>query len=160
MHVIRFNNQSTGMNAEALISMLKDAKCEEVCLYATESKTSANPEAIECNSENLPLMAAIATYKIPCVGEIIVLFDGVFLTAARWPRYTEVRAVLDEAQQSKKTKFCTKPVSFTSALDPYKAVQSLKDHGCLIDFSAKTRPQFFSMLSNLTEAQYEHFTHA
>lgn len=154
MHAIRYENKSTTQNAGALIELLKDPKCTEVRLYSTASTPTPEYSQNDGNENNLPLLVATAKYEIPSVGPIYILFDGLFLTAARRPRYLEVRDVLDVVTEVGRTTFCTVPVPFTSELPPHQAVETLLAAGHVEPLTDATRKAFFALLSMIPEESY------
>jgi hypothetical protein len=81
-----------------------------------------------------------------------VVFDGLFLTAARLNRYREVKDVLDHAIESKKALFITEPVPFTSSLSPIDALEKLANFKRK-QLTVDSRREFFRLLSNLSEQQ-------
>ena len=101
---------------------------------------------------NLPLMIALIEQN-----EKIILHDGVFLTAARIPRYLEVKAVLDEAIVSNKAAYCNESVKCTSKKSEEDAVEYLlnKSNGKRFMFDQLTRPVYFSLLSSITEDELQ-----
>ncbi|MDN8155658.1 HicB family protein, partial [Acinetobacter baumannii] len=99
---------------------------------------------------------AIAKVQLPGLNEIYIIFDGLFLTAQRKPRYNEVKDVLDTALETDKTSFIQLSVPFTSQLDPVEAVKILSEFPRQ-KLTKETRPTFFNLLSNLTEEQYVNF---
>jgi hypothetical protein len=83
-----------------------------------------------------------------------VVFDGLFLTAVRQPRCSELRELLDVAQECR-ARFCTLPAPFTSSLEPAAAVRKLLDVGPSMSLAGSGRAKYFSLLSNLTEKDFE-----
>lgn len=154
MLVERFNNSSTSENATALINLLKDPSCKEVVLFATPVVPTADFSESDGPENNLPLVAAVAKYSIPGITDVYVLFDGLFLTAARRPRFQEVQYLMDEAENSGKTVFYPGRALFTSAREPVAAVTELLRLGPTTPFTKATRLQFFALLCNTAEANY------
>jgi hypothetical protein len=148
---IRWKASNTGDNARALVAAINDPTIVRVTLFATlitpESTFSFETDGPETN---LPLLAALSESR---TGDVIV-YDGRFLTAARRPRYLEVRAVLDAAASSGKVEFCASRVPFTSGLDPDDAARTLRcaEPGKL--FTTTSRREFFALLSALSEREY------
>lgn len=154
MIAIRYRNGNTGENSYTLIGLIKDKNCIEVNLFATPSIIDSDHQDLNGLKGNLPLMAAIAKYKIPGIDEVYVVFDGLFLTAVRRPRYLEVKEVLDAAEQSEKIFFSKSAVSFTSDLQPEMAVETLLKSRPTTSFSKTTRQEYFSLLCSIPESKY------
>jgi hypothetical protein len=154
MLVERFRNSSTSANVSALINLLHDPSCKEVILFATPSTPTDDFSESDGPENNLPLVAAVAKYAIPGITDVYVLFDGLFLTAARRPRFLEVQDLMDEAEKSDKAVFYSGKAPFTSARDPADAVTELLGLGTTTPFSTATRAQFFALLCSIPEAKY------
>lgn len=148
MTVIRFNSStlSTGQIGAALLDYIRDPKCEKIALFVTERSD---------DQQDSPWLMAVVTYQIPHVEPVHVLMDGYVLSAARYPRYMEVRDVLDAGEKAGKVWFCSVPAPFTQDLPADKSISVLQGLGSLTQLNASTRPQLFLLLSTLTEAQYE-----
>ena len=95
----RFELGNTTQHKDALIEKIKDPNTVKVTLFATKREVLANTF-----ETNLPLVAALVETNTN-----YLLFDGLFLTAARNPRYYEVKRVLDEAVRTTKVTYCSKP---------------------------------------------------
>jgi len=154
MIATRYQNSATNLNSVALIGILNDPTCVEVRFFASPMRPT-RAHSISDGSENiLPLLAAVASYVIPHVCDVHVVFDGMFLTATHSPRYGEVRAVLDAAQACGKASYCATPVPFTSALSAEKAAEVLLQQGPIHPLTAATRKDYFKLLSYLSEEEY------
>lgn len=70
------------------------------------------------NRINQPLVAAISKYVIPGITDAYVLFDGLFLTAARRPRFLEVQDLMDGAEKSGIAVLFPGKALFTPAPEP------------------------------------------
>lgn len=138
----------------ALINLLKDPSCKEVILFATPEAPTADFSELDGQESNLPLVAAVAKYAIPGITNVYVLFDGAFLTAARRPRFLEVRDLMDEAEKSGKAVFSPGKALFTSAREPVAAVTALLGLGSTTPFTSATRAQYFALLCDIPEANY------
>ena len=97
---LRYATKSTSDNVWALCDLIRDNKCDEIILFASVGNDIDEEEARWNN--NLPLVVALAKYIIPHVASVLVVFDGVCLTAVRSARYGEVRELLDVAIASDK----------------------------------------------------------
>lgn len=95
----RFELGNTTQNKDALIKKIVDPNTVKVTLFATKREVLANTF-----ETNLPLVVALVETNTN-----YLLFDGLFLTAARNPRYYEVKRVLDEAVRTTKVTYCSKP---------------------------------------------------
>lgn len=151
MAVTRWKSSVTGENARTLIDAINDPNIKLVTLFASpveaDSAFSADSDGPETN---LPLLVALAE----SVTGNLTVYDGLFLTAARKPRYLEIRDVLDTAVASNKVYFSERRTPFTSVLAPDDAAQKLSQLNPVLPLRAVTRPQFFRLLSGVTEAQY------
>ncbi|WP_155401875.1 hypothetical protein [Chromobacterium violaceum] len=154
MLVTRYQNSATSENLSTLVALINDKNCEEVRLFASEPTAGNDYSNSDGPDTNLPLVAAIARYSIPGISDVYVLFDGLFLTAARRPRFLEVQSLMDAAQASRKVSFAAKPVPFTSTREPANAVDTLLSVEPLIQFTPETRAKYFALLSLIPEAQY------
>lgn len=153
---VRYKQSNTTDNCCNLIEYLKQSFCEEVILFATHRNPSNGYTNDDGPDSNLPLLGAIVKLKLPALRETYVLFDGLFLTAQRKPRYNEVKSVLDEALITNKTSFIQLAVPFTSQLDPTEAVKLLSNFPRQ-KLTTESRPSFFDLLSNLSEAEYSKY---
>lgn len=155
MIVIRYsNNTNTSSNAAVLIKIIKDLSCLEVTLFATQSMPTSDFKLSDGFESNLPLIGAIAKYSIPEIEDIYVVFDGVFLTASRRPRYLEVKEVLDCAEKYKKVNFISTCVPFTSSLTPAEAMDKLLQFKLKEKFNNNSRSKYFSLICSVPEDQY------
>ncbi len=154
MLVTRYKNSSTTQNLSALVALLQDSNCVEVRLFATGSSPAHDFSESDGPENNLPLVAALAKYVIPGITDVYVLFDGLFLTAARRPRFGEVQNLMDVAQASGKASFFPGTVPFTSSLEPAAAVGTLLGLGAATPFSQATRAQYFGLLCSIPETHY------
>lgn len=145
MNNIRIKKSSTGDHLSALLKLLDDKNASKIILFASE---------LDESDTNAPLLATLIQYKIPNVGELNVIGDGTFLTAARFPRYSEIKDLLDAAETNSKVYFSLQRVPFTSQLSADEAADKLSSHQELIQLTPNTRPDFFRLLSTLTEQQY------
>lgn len=136
---------STHENEENIIKFINDKDTIKVTLFATKSEVLGN--AIDTN---LPLMAAIVE-----TNSNFILFDGNFLTAARNPRYYEVRNVLNNAENSNKVAYCSKPVEYTYELDAELAVKYLlhESNNTSYLLTPRSRENYFSLISSISEAE-------
>ncbi|MGE1153864.1 hypothetical protein [Pseudomonas kitaguniensis] len=146
---LRYATKSTSDNVWALCDLIRDNKCDEIILFASV-KNDLEDEHAKCNN-NLPLVVALAKYIIPHVDSVMVVFDGVFLTAARYPRYGEVRNLLDVAVASDKVYYSRQRAPLTSEMTPDEAVSTLIDLGSIQPLTVESRAEYFSLLSNFTE---------
>ena len=101
-------------------------------------------------------MAAVAVYNIPHARSVCLVMDGLFLTAQRHPRYSEVQYVLDIAEKSGKIFFNATAVPFTSLLSPEAAATVSLEAAVPIKFCTASRTTYFSLLSNIYESELSH----
>lgn len=148
---LRYATKSTSDNVWALCDLIRDNKCDEIILFASVGNNIDEEEARWNN--NLPLVVALAKYIIPHVDSVLVVFDGVFLTAARSARYGEVRELLDVAIASDKVYYSGQRAPLSSEMTPDQAVSTLLHLGPIQPLTSESRADYFSLLSNLTEAE-------
>lgn len=153
LNVSRYKSNNTTENCRNLAYYLNSNTCDGIILFATHKTVDRTFSENDGPETNLPLMGAIVKVKFPGLSEQFILFDGLFLTAQRKPRYNEVQQILDLAVETNKTSFIQLSVSFTSQLMPIEAIKLLNK--CPTQtLNAQTRSIFFSLLSNIPEAQY------
>lgn len=150
----RYLSSTSGGNLSSLLGLLNDPKTVRVVLFASPIEEDETYSREDGPTTNLPLVAALVEHKLEGVPTQNIVFDGNFLTAARNPRYSEVRDLLDAAVSSGKTFFSTQRAPFTSALSPDDAVKKLQAMISLQPLTSDNRKRYFSMLSALTEAEF------
>lgn len=150
MAVTRWQPENTGKNTQALLAAIADPNVARVTLFASPTKPDADFTHSDGPESNLPLLAALTE----TVDGNLCVYDGLFLTAARRPRYLEVREVLDAAELSAKVFFAGTRAPFTSGMSPAAAVEKLRAVAAPMRLTSTTRGDFFRLLSNLTEAQH------
>jgi len=143
----RFELGNTTQNKEALIEKIKDPNTVKVTLFATKREVLANTF-----ESNLPLVAALVETNTN-----FQLFDGLFLTAARNPRFYEVRSVLDEAIRTTKVDYCSKPVEYTRDLNEDLVVKYLinESNNSSYLLTVDSRKSYFAILSDITEDKFD-----
>lgn len=150
----RFIDGSTSYNCSALLAALDHPQLVRAILFASP-ETAGTPRHSREAETNLPLLSALVEIAIEPIALLRVVFDGEFLTAQRYPRYQEVRDVLDRAVSNGRVHFAPKPVDFTAALSCEEAAEALLAAGPFVKLDAETRPTFFRLLSTLTEQQFQ-----
>lgn len=145
---------NTGEKLKCILSIISDANIEQVILFATPSEANSEYSASDASEANLPEVAALAfgTFAGAKVG---VVFDGAFLSAARYPRYSEVKLLLDAAVASDKAYFTDRRAPFTSQKTNIDALETLHSLGEFEKLTTTSRSRYFSLLSNLTEAELQ-----
>ena len=142
-----FRNElgNTSDNKNALINKIKDPDTVKVTLFATKREVLANTF-----ETNLPLVVALVETNTN-----YLLFDGNFLNAVRTSRFYEVRSVLDEAIQTTKVAYCSKPVEYTRDLHEDLVVKYLinESNNSSYLLTADSGRSFFAILSNITEKE-------
>lgn len=143
----RFELGNTTQNKDALIKKIVDPNTVKVTLFATKREVLANTF-----ETNLPLVVALVETNTN-----YLLFDGLFLTAARNPRYYEVRSVLDISVQSTKVNYCSKPVEYTRDLNEDLVVKYLinESNNSSYLLTEDSRKSYFAILSNITEDKFD-----
>ncbi|WP_049096381.1 hypothetical protein [Burkholderia cepacia] len=149
MAATRWNNGNTTQNTQALIEAINDPNTATVTLFASPTSKDASYTHSDGPDTNLPLLSALAYSSS---GNTTV-FDGVFLTAARIPRYLDVRDVLDAAVMSGKVYFGASRAPFTSAQTPADATRTLSAVSPVQKLTTANRAEFFRLLSSVTEAR-------
>lgn len=150
---LRYKEGNTTQNCCNLIDYLKMPECIQVILFATSDKPNNGYSRNDGPETNLPLMGALALVELHNF-KVYVIFDGLFLTAQRYPRYKEVKAVLDTAIASNKTYFINEAVPFTSSWNPMNAVSQLIPYP-KEQLTSETRSKYYSLLSHYSEKEYE-----
>lgn len=150
MTATRWTNGNTTQNAQGLIEAINDPNTATVTLFASPTSKDASFSHSDGPDTNLPLLSALAHSSS---GNTTV-FDGVFLTAARKPRYLEVRDVLDAAIASGKVYFGASRAPFTSAETPADATRILSAVSPVEKLTSSNRAEFFRLLSGVTEARF------
>ncbi|MGC0293079.1 hypothetical protein ACPIMS_18545 [Acinetobacter baumannii] len=150
---VRGTHGNTTENCINLIEYIKMPECIQVLLFATHNKPTPGFSRDDGPETNLPLMGAIVLVELEEFNAYVI-FDGLFLTAQRYPRYREVKEVLDAAVTSDKAYFINIPVPFTSSWGPVGAVDQLI-HLPREKLTSESRRNYFNLLCNLTEKQYE-----
>lgn len=153
MNALRFKNKDTNTNCSALIQSIRHPQRGRVILFASPKETTDTYTGSDGPWTNLPLLSALVEYNLPAIEVLGIIFDGVFLTAARTPRYGEVRAVLDAAIESGNVFYCPRRAPFTSALKAGDAYKELLSLGLFEALDAHTRPSYFSLLSSVSERE-------
>lgn len=149
MVALRYSGHSTSDNVRTLCDIIRDPKCERVTLFGTVKEVPAPGEP----DPDMPLVAATAVYSIPGIAQIQVVFDGQFLSAVRYPRYLDVRDVLDVAVEAGNVYFSGERAPLTEALSPEDAATVLGNLGDVKLLDASSRASYFSLLSGFTERQ-------
>lgn len=151
----RFPVDSTGANLAAALDLLNHNATTRFIMFASPmSEKTADYSRSDGPTSNLPLLAALVEFQIPHAGPVYVVMDGLFLTAARQPRYSEVCSLLDAAEKSPKAFFSGVRAPFTSALSPLDAAEKLLSVVPVVAFTPSSRERFFALLSNLPESSF------
>lgn len=146
-------SSNTGEKLAEILALLRDPSVERVTFFATPLAPGEGYGDADGAESNLPEMVALVEGKFAGMVDNVIVLDGAFLTAARIPRYREVRELLDEAQESGKIFFSKTRAPFTSGLKANEAASVLSNLGPLKHFTAASRAEYFSLLSNLTETE-------
>lgn len=148
---IRAEISATSTNRNNLIDYIKLQNCENIYLFATPHTAKEYPQFFELYGpeSNLPLLGAIAQVEVQGINTYVI-FDGLFLTAQRRPRYLEVEQVLNESILSSKVSFITSSAPFTRHLNTIEAVEELIALP-VKQLTNTSRSEFFSFLSDYPE---------
>jgi len=150
MIVERIISPSTDNNMKALLESLDHSSTNKVTFFASATSIGNDPWISDAN---LPLLCALAEIDVPVLGSIYIVFDGNFLTAQRGARYSEVKVVLDKAQDSGKAFFSPVRLDrFPHSMTPEEAKDYLQAVP-VEKLDPETRSKYFALLSNLTEEQ-------
>jgi len=154
MDVVRYQNRSTSENLDAILNRLWSPGTILIRLFATIRDTEGM--GVKDGSEvNLPLLHALVESTPNENTPKYEIFDGLFLTAARIPRYLEVRTLLDEAVKSRvPVYFGLRPIPFTSSMQPEEALMIMLEQPTRM-LEEQTRPEFFTLLSCMSEEQLD-----
>lgn len=148
----RFETKNTTQNLEAILGLMRNPDLNRVILFATHAEPSHGFSREDGPDTNLPLVAALAEIKPEGIPPLYVVFDGLFLTAVRLPRYGEVRQLLDMAEASGKAFYCPQRVPFTSGCLAEEAARVMLECADPLPLDASGRPRYFALLSNVPEA--------
>lgn len=148
----RFETKSTTQNLEAILGLMRNPDLNRVILFATHAEPSHGFSREDGPDTNLPLVAALVEIKPAGIPPLYVVFDGLFLTAVRLPRYGEVRQLLDSAEASGKAFYCPQRVPFTSGCLAEEAARIMLECADPLPLDASGRPRYFALLSNVPEA--------
>lgn len=155
MKTVRYNNRGTTENLATIVEVINDPNCIKVTLFASPTSASQlnSAQLDECDV-NWPLVASVAEYNVHNIAKISIVFDGVFLHAARSPRISEVQRLLDTAETSNKVFFANECAPLTSDMEPSAAIEALlklaeKSNRQL---TTATRAEYFSLLSTVPES--------
>lgn len=153
---LRYSTRSanTSDKLKCILSTIADAHVEQVILFATPRETTSEYSTLDAAEANLPEVAALA-FGTFAGAEVAVVFDGAFLSAARYPRYSEVRLLLDAAVASDKVFFTERRAPFTSQKTNIDALATLHSLGAFEKLTTTSRSRYFSLLSNVTEAELQ-----
>jgi hypothetical protein len=151
---VRYENSNTTENLSALVGLISSPGTVKVTLFASPAGKTAEMSQSDGPETNLPLVSAVVEYEIPKIETVAVVFDGLFLTAARYPRYGEVRHLLDIAEQSNHVFFSEVRAPFTSSVSAEDAALTLQSLAPVKPLTPETRADYFSLLSSLSEAEY------
>lgn len=132
-----------------------------VHLYASPTQGTEEDDQHSGPSTNFPLLVALATEDLlPSIARYAIVMDGLLLTAARPPRDSEIRAVLDAALEQEPGKVRVAfggddaRAPFTAGM-PFELAAARLAAIPTTPLTASNRPRFWQMLSLMTEA--EHF---
>lgn len=148
----RFEPNNTTQNLEAILGLLRNPDLNRVILFATHAEPSHGFSREDGPKTNLPLVAALVEIKPEGIPPLYVVFDGLFLTAARLPHYGEVRKLLDTAEASGKAFYCPQRVLFTSNCLPEEAARIMLNCDEQLPLDSVGRMRYFALLSNVPEA--------
>lgn len=151
---VRSKSASTFDHLRTALSLLESDSTSQVIFFASPERETADLHPNDGTSSNFPLVCLLAKVDLPGVHPVYVLCDGLFLTAARRPRYSEVQDLLDAACSSGKAFFSTVRAPFTSRQRPDEATQTLLEVAQLEPLTAASRAQYFGLLSEISEEQY------
>ncbi|WP_151828394.1 hypothetical protein [Acinetobacter oleivorans] len=149
---VRGCHGNTTENCSTLKKYISMPECIQVLLFATHNKPTPGFSRDDGPETNLPLMGAIILLELQEFNAYVI-FDGLFLTAQRYPRYKEVKEVLDAAVTSDKTYFIDISVPFTSTWGPVGAVDQLLPLPRQ-KLTPDSRKNFFKLLCNISEEKY------
>lgn len=153
----RYSCGNTGETLKALLALQEDPNCFDIWLFASPRTPTArfNPDTDD-NETNLPLLTALVRYRMPLgFDPMYIVFDSMALTAARKPRYNEVKQLLDKACQGSKTFVCLEPLDFTSSMPPEQAAAMMLGTNPTTLLDVGSRPKFFDLLSSLEESMVQ-----
>lgn len=145
---------NTSERLKCILSTIADAKVKQVILFATPRVATLDYSNSDGSEANLPEVAALA-FGTFAGTEVVAVFDGAFLSAARYPRYSEVRQLLDAAVDSDKVYFAEGQAPFTSSKSDDDALATLQGLGPFEKLTTTSRSRYFALLSNVTEGDLQ-----
>jgi hypothetical protein len=141
---VRKTHADSASNEKAILEVFANNSFRQVIFFASPDKGGALTDG---TFKNWPLMAVLVEDS---QGDYHV-YDGVFLTATRYERYREVKAVLDAAEASGGTVlFATQPLPFTSGKGANEAAADMLSVQTDV-FDTSTRATYFKLLSRMPE---------
>lgn len=162
MNVYRYETGTTSQNSIDLGELISKPNWI-VRLYASPKMGTDEDQKLSGPSSNYPLLVALATEKLVTgIYQNVVLMDGIFLTAQRGPRASEIMYVLDVAMKQHQGKVLVSygdenaRAPFTAGLDKVGAVKKLFEIPSE-PLTATNRARFWGMLSSVTEDQFKQF---
>jgi len=145
----RFKIGTTNDNSRRFIELMKDGNTKRVILFATPISVPDDSSDSDLGDigpvSNLPLMSACVEYWHPGEGNVGMVVDGLFLTAARMPRYGEVCAVLDEAEKLDKIYYSPERCGFTVCESVEDAFNEMQTYS-LLPFTQESRAEYIALL--------------
>jgi hypothetical protein len=153
---VRKTTADTTRNSILICELMGLKQCR-ITFFATSSIFDGEEGARSYYSDtNLPVMCALVELEVPHFGKQYVVFDGHFLTATRYPRYLDIKAVLNEAEVAGNCFFSKSPAPFTANKSASEAAKMMLNLGDVQPLNSETRHIYFSLLSpHLTETQYQ-----
>ncbi|HCU74632.1 hypothetical protein IIQ44_20260 [Acinetobacter oleivorans] len=149
---VRGSHGNTTQNCSYLLDYINMPECIQVLLFATKKTPEPGFSRDDGPETNLPLMGAILLVELQEFNAYVI-FDGLFLTAQRYPRYREVQEILDAAVSSDKAYFINISVPFTASWGPVGAVDQLLPLP-REKLTSDSRKNFFKLLCNISEEKY------
>ena len=129
MSFIRYRNQSTSANVQALLDLASNPLTSKIRLASGRFHTT-------------PFLTACVTTRVSqFLDPIMVVFDGAFLTAATTgARADEVTSVMDALVNDQRVSILLDPLVDTSALPPEVVIQRFDevDHTPLTNVARQT----------------------
>jgi len=149
MHVIRYGTHNTSDTVSAILRLIEDPLCAEIRFFATQP--------VEADVAS-PYMRVLARYRIsPIESDFYVLMDEICLTAYASHRYSEIKLIMDAAEEKAHIYWSEFPVPMTGDLSPAVAIAEFLSKP-VNSFTQKNRALFFRHISPFSEAEFGELT--
>ncbi|AGN82314.1 MULTISPECIES: hypothetical protein [Pseudomonas] len=147
MEINRKTSSDTDTNLKALLDVFAQNNFQTVIFFASPTVGGSDHDGPDTN---WPLMAAL----VQTLQGNYDIYDGLFLTAKRYPRYMEVKSLLDAAVavSNGSVHYAPAPLPFTAGKTEEDALAMMLSVQTKV-FDQDSRADYFRLLSRVTEKQ-------